>query len=165
MSINQAAGLDLTFFTASKASYFRSTWGSSDNAPAYDTQVCPTPTPHVGHGTEDHCSGVSALALITQTYCDKTQPRSCSLLNACCVFRSCFLCIRPARTAVMCAWAGELMFFVCGTTQYDVVFEPRKFKVGGPPRPNGSQNPHPCENQRRKDGPPVGARVEPVMDR
>jgi hypothetical protein len=49
---------------ASAARSFRSTWGSLREAPEYSKHRIPTPTPHVGHGTEDNCLGVRPAILI-----------------------------------------------------------------------------------------------------
>src|SRR5277367_1883106 len=51
---------------ASIAASFLSTCGSERGPPECSTQRSPTPTPQVGHGTDDNCSGVSSF-FFTQT--------------------------------------------------------------------------------------------------
>jgi len=62
------------------AANFRSTCGSERGAPECSTQGSPAATPHVGHGTEDNCSGVSSFFFIW-TECHNTHPRNRSVLN------------------------------------------------------------------------------------
>src|ERR1700682_166225 len=69
------------------AENFRSTCGSERGAPECSTQRFPAATPHVGHGTEDNCLGVSSFFLI-RTECDNTQPLNCSILNTVGIRRS-----------------------------------------------------------------------------
>ncbi len=55
----------------SAAESFRSTCDSERNAPEWSMQRFPAGTPHVGHGTENNCSGVRSL-ILTGTGCYKT---------------------------------------------------------------------------------------------
>jgi hypothetical protein len=57
---------------ASIAASFRSTCGLERCVPVCSTQGLPTTTPHVGHGTEAICLGVSSFFFI-QTECNKSQ--------------------------------------------------------------------------------------------
>jgi len=65
---------------AAVAENFRSTCGSERGAPECSTQRFPAATPHVGHGTEDICLGVSSFFFI-RTECDNTHPRNRPILN------------------------------------------------------------------------------------
>ncbi len=80
--IHRRPGLRAILFVsiASAAESFRSTCGSDRGAPECSTQRSPAPTPHVGHGTEDNCSGVSSL-FFTGVDCGNTQPQNRSILN------------------------------------------------------------------------------------
>jgi hypothetical protein len=53
---------------ASAAASFLSTCGSERRPPECSTQRSPTPTPQVGQGTDDSCSGVSSF-FFTRTEC------------------------------------------------------------------------------------------------
>src|SRR5271168_3205604 len=53
---------------ASIAASFLSTCGSERGPPECSTQRSPTPTPQVGQGTDDNCSGVSSF-FFTRTEC------------------------------------------------------------------------------------------------
>jgi hypothetical protein len=53
---------------APAAASFLSTCGSERGPPECSTQRSPTPTPQVGHGTDDNCSGVSSF-FFTRTEC------------------------------------------------------------------------------------------------
>ena len=48
--------------TASTAAIFRLGWGTLRGTPEYLSESIPAETPHLGHGTEDSCFDVNALA-------------------------------------------------------------------------------------------------------
>jgi len=54
----------LFFSIASAAESFRSTCGSVRGLPECSKQGSPAPTPQVGQGTDDNCSGVKSLIFI-----------------------------------------------------------------------------------------------------
>jgi hypothetical protein len=54
---------------ASTAASFLSRCGSERGPPECSTQRSPTPTPQVGQGTDDNCSGVSSF-FFTRTECE-----------------------------------------------------------------------------------------------
>jgi len=55
----------------SAAESFRSTCDSERSTAEWSMQRFPVATPHVGHGTENNCSGVRSF-ILTGTGCDKT---------------------------------------------------------------------------------------------
>src|SRR5882724_2050979 len=58
----------LFFSIASAAESFRSTCGSVRGEPECNKQGSPGPTPQVGQGTDDNCSGVRSLMRICTGY-------------------------------------------------------------------------------------------------
>ena len=62
------------------AASLRSMCGSERRPPECSTQWLPTATPHVGHGTEDICLGVSS-PLFIGTEWTNIQSRICSIVN------------------------------------------------------------------------------------
>ena len=64
-NLSVCCGLRDLASTASAAESFRSRWGSVRGAPVWSSQASPTAAPHVIHGTEDICFGVSSLVFTT----------------------------------------------------------------------------------------------------
>jgi hypothetical protein len=60
---------------APAAASFLSTCGSERGPPECSTQRSPTPTPQVGHGTDNNCSGVSSF-FFTRTECKNARRKT-----------------------------------------------------------------------------------------